>query len=108
MASVITLCGCDPAFQMEGTVSTSAGAPIAGAHVMVECMGDSRATIEATSNAAGQFQGGAIGWLPATCGIRVSAPHRANYVTPIMKVCVKRPSNVENACLRVVVHAALD
>jgi hypothetical protein len=108
VTAVVALCGCDPPFEVEGTVSTSAGEPIVGAHVVVECPDDSR-VIEATSDVAGHFfNDGAIGWRPADCTVRVSAPHRANYVAPIMDVCVKRPTNIDKACLRVVLHPALD
>jgi len=106
--STIARCGFDPDFEMEGTVSTSAGAPIAGANVMLECPGDPRGSIETTSDVTGHFHGGAIGWQPANCGIRVSAPRHANYVVPIMKVCVERSTHIDNACLRAVVHATLD
>lgn len=107
-SSLVVLLACDPPFDMEGTVSTATGAPVAGAHVAIECPGGSSVDAEATTDGAGRFHTRAIGWQPANCSVRISAPRLANYVTPIMRVCVKRPSHIQNACLSVVIHAVLD
>ncbi len=98
--ALLVLGGCDPAFRFAGRVTTPGGEPAIGAEVWLEC-GEGDKSFRSTTNSAGRFECGGVGWRPASCLVRARATGSTASV-PIMSVCKKRPSHLEDACLEIV------
>jgi hypothetical protein len=66
---LVLVAACDPGFTLKGQILDTAGKPVAGANVALNCEGHVRPT--ATSDKRGRFSAMALGWRPNTCVIEI-------------------------------------
>jgi len=100
--AMIAFCACEPAFRFAGRVTTPNGQPAPGAEVWIQC-GDSDKNFRSTTDQAGRFERGGVGWRPASCLARAHAAGYADITVTIMSACKKKPSHLSDACLEVVI-----
>lgn len=98
--------GCDPGFEFSGRVEDAkTGKPLEMVHALLNC--ESKFA-EAMTNSRGLFQKRRIGWCPGDCVVEISADGYAPLSIPVMEVCEKRPSHLDDACLTVRVDVRLE
>jgi hypothetical protein len=98
--ALVLLTACDPGFRFAGRVTNPINQPLAGAEVWVDCHNGFREFLVAADR-AGRFDARGLGWRPSTCTVVARAPGYADASLPLMSVCKKRPSHLDDACLEV-------
>lgn len=100
--ALVLLVGCDPGYQLTGTVRSSSEAPIAGAVAKALC--DEPPRPEGRSDAAGNLHGAGLGFFADDCAIEVSAPgYRAERFS-VATTCSRR---LGGSCVHVDLRAVL-
>jgi hypothetical protein len=99
--------GCDPAFQLKGTVKAPTGAPIAGARVQFSCQGVPHGPL-LTTQPDGSFDDQGVGWFPDECRTRIDAAGYQPKDLAIGPYCRARPSHRRDVCVTVQIDATLE
>lgn len=89
-AALVAVAGCDPGWQMTGSVRAEGGAPVAGATITTKCPDDRPPLPTSTSDANGAIHGGGVGYFRDECNLEVRAQGFAPQTVPVRGVCRRR------------------
>jgi hypothetical protein len=98
---------CDPAFQLNGTVKTPAGASVGGAKVRFSCDGVVQGK-ELETQANGSFSELRVGWYEDDCVVRIDARGYDPKELAIGPYCRERSTYRRGACIHVEVDTTVE